>query len=150
CHIDISRPYRPAWRFVRGHVAGHDASIFSLARFPQRLPPRQYLGPPGLDPLSDKTRDIPEAAVNAAWMPSAIDAGRPRLVRVSRFDGFKDPAGVVQAYRQARQFAQNGQLAVAGRGATDDPEGETVLADVRAAAGDDPVIHVLKLPPDVH
>jgi trehalose synthase len=131
-------------------VAGYDASIFSLAGFAQRLPHRQYLVPPSIDPLSDKNRDIPEEEVNAACMTYGIDRDRPLLVQVSRFDRFKDPVGVVQAYRQARQFAHNIQLVLAGGGATDDPEGETVLAEVREAAGDDPDIHVLKLPPDVH
>src|SRR5690606_7178134 len=150
CHIDISRPYRPAWRFLREYVAGYDASIFSLAGFAQRLPHPQYLVPPSIDPLSDKNRDIPEEEVDDVCRTYGIDRDRPLLVQVSRFDRFKDPVGVIQAHRQARQFAHNIQLVLAGGGATDDPEGETVLAEVREAAGSDPDIHVLKLAPDVH
>ena len=41
-------------------------------------------------------------------------------------------------------------MVLAGGGATDDPEGEEVLREVRDAAGDDPDIHILLLPPDAH
>src|SRR5690606_21996091 len=119
CHIDVSRPYRSAWRFLREYVAGYDASIFSLAGFAQRLPHPQYLVPPSIDPLSDKNRDIPEEEVDEVCRACGIDRERPLLVQVSRFDRFKDPVGVIQACRQARQFAHNIQLVLAGGGATD-------------------------------
>jgi trehalose synthase len=69
---------------------------------------------------------------------------------VSRFDRFKDPLGVIRAYRLAKQLTAGLQLVLAGGGASDDPEGEAVLAEVSAAAENDPDIHVLLLPPDAH
>ena len=69
---------------------------------------------------------------------------------MSRFDRFKDPLGVIRAYRLAKPFTSGLQFVLAGGGATDDPEGEAVLAEVSAAAEDDPDIHVLLLPPDAH
>jgi trehalose synthase len=72
-----------------------------------------------------------------------VDPRRPILLQVSRFDRFKDPLGVIQAYRSAKDFVPSLQLVLAGGGAADDPEGETVVKDVRRAAEGDPDIHVL-------
>jgi trehalose synthase len=76
-----------------------------------------------------------------------IDPSRPVITQISRFDRFKDPVGVIQAYRLVREYYPV-QLVLAGGGASDDPEGKEVLAEVLEAAGDDPDIHVLELPPD--
>ncbi|RPJ41068.1 MAG: glycosyl transferase family 1, partial [Candidatus Latescibacterota bacterium] len=54
CHIDVSRPYRPTWKYLRGFVADYDASIFSLAAFAQPLPHPEYLITPSIDPLGEK------------------------------------------------------------------------------------------------
>lgn len=150
CHIDISRPYRPVWRYLRNHVVGFDASIFSLGAFAQSLPHLQYLVPPSIDPLSDKNREITEDEVQAVYTRFSIDKERPVLLQVSRYDRFKDPVGVIQSYKIAKNFSPSLQLILAGGGATDDPEGEIVLSEVRKAAADDPDIHVLLLPPDAH
>jgi trehalose synthase len=75
-----------------------------------------------------------------------IDPGKPILIQVSRFDRLKDPLGVIAAYRLAKK-RNRCQLVLAGGGATDDPEGEKVLSEVREAAEGDPDIHVLLLPP---
>jgi len=75
-----------------------------------------------------------------------IDPGRPILTQVSRFDRFKDPLGVIAAYRLVKKRYRC-QLVLAGGGADDDPEGEAVLREVQEAAAGDPDIHVLLLPP---
>ena len=150
CHIDASRPYRPVWRYLREHVTGYDASIFSLPDFSQDLPHHQYIIPPSIDPLSDKNIELPEEQITQARQEFDIDPSRPMVIQVSRFDRFKDPVGVIQAYRLSRKFNPDLQLVLAGGTATDDPEGEAVLEEVKAAAGDDPDIKVLLLPPDAH
>jgi trehalose synthase len=71
------------------------------------------------------------------------------VLQVSRFDRFKDPVGVINAYRLVKR-RMDCRLVLAGGGAIDDPEGKLVLAEVREAAGQDPDIHVLELPPDAH
>lgn len=150
CHIDISHPYRPVWRYLRRYVAGYGASIFSLSSFAQSLPHPQYLIPPSIDPLSDKNMELPLSELKSVYNRFAIDPDRPVIVQISRFDRFKDPLGAIQSYQIAKRFLPSLQLLVAGGSATDDPEGETVLEEVRCAAADDPDIHVLLLPPDVH
>jgi trehalose synthase len=150
CHIDLSHPHRPVWRYLRNLVAGYDASVFSLADFVQMLPHPSYLIPPSIDPLSEKNVDVAEDEIRAVYGRFDIDAGRKVMLQVSRFDRFKDPVGVIRAYRLAKAFIPDLQLVLAGGGAADDPEGEAVLAEVRVAARDDPDIHVLLLPPDAH
>jgi trehalose synthase len=148
-HIDISRPFRPVWKVLRTFVDKYDASIFSMAEFAQPLPHPQFLVPPSINPLSEKNMDLVPAELEAVRTEFGIDPDRPLLVQISRFDRFKDPIGVIRAYRLVRNVAPV-QLVLAGGGATDDPEGKAVLEDVMEAAEEDPDIHVLLLPPDAH
>ena len=150
CHIDASHPYRPVWKYLRNIVTDYDASIFSLPAFAQPLSHPQYIIPPSIDPLSDKNIDLPPEEINSVYEAFGIDPERPLIVQVSRFDRFKDPVGVIQAYRLAKNFVPGLQLVLAGGTATDDPEGEIVLRDVHSAANNDPDIHILLLPPDAH
>jgi trehalose synthase len=57
---------------------------------------------------------------------------------------------VIRAFRIVQEFGPRPQLILAGGTASDDPEGEEVLQEVRAAAAQDPDIHILLLPPDAH
>jgi trehalose synthase len=150
CHIDVSHPYRPVWKYLHRMVAGYDASIFSLPAFAQELPHPQYLIQPSIDPLSNKNVDLDAAAVQRVRDEYGLDPQRPLLVQVSRFDRFKDPLGVIQAYQLAKHRLPALQLVLAGGSASDDPEGQAVLQEVQVAAREDPDIHVLLLPPDAH
>lgn len=150
CHIDASHPYRPVWQYLRQFVAPYDASIFSLAAFAKELPHPQYLIAPSIDPLSDKNVDLKPDVIQQTYDKYQLDSGRPLVVQVSRYDRFKDPIGVIQAYQLAKQYLPTLQLVLAGGGASDDPEGEVVLSEVQTAAGDDPDAHVLLLPSDAH
>jgi trehalose synthase len=148
-HIDISRPFRPVWKTLRSIVEKYDASIFSMSEFAQLLPHPQFLVPPSIDPLSEKNRDLEPSEIEAVRAEYGLDPSRPLLVQISRFDRFKDPVGVIAAYRLVRKVAPV-QLVLAGGGATDDPEGKAVLEDVMEAAENDPDIHVLLLPSNAH
>jgi trehalose synthase len=150
CHIDVSRPHRPVWDYLEKFLAGYDASIFSMAAFAQPLPHTQYLIPPSIDPLSEKNMALEENEIASAVAAADIDPTRPLIVQVSRFDRFKDPVGVINAYRLAKRFSPGLQLVLAGGGASDDPEAEAVITETRAAAGDDPDVKILLLPPDAH
>lgn len=144
CHVDVSRPYRPVWKYLREVVRLYDASIFSLAAFAQSLPHPQFLIPPSIDPLSDKNRELSDEEITDVCKEFQLDPCLPVLLQVSRFDRFKDPLGVIAAYRTVRSHTPV-QLVLAGGTATDDPEGAEVLAEVQAAADGDPDIHVLLL-----
>ena len=150
CHIDVSHPQRSVWRYLRNFINEYDATIFSLADFARPLPQPQYLIPPAINPFSEKNCELNEGDLSEVAERFQLDRSRPILIQVSRFDRFKDPLGVIEAYRLVKRFSPGVQLVLAGGGATDDPEGETVLREVRAAAGDDADIHVLMLPSDAH
>ncbi len=149
CHIDASRPQRRVWNFLRRYVERYDAAVFSLPKFAQRLAVPQYLIYPSIDPLSDKNRELSEREVAGILVRLGVPQDKPILLQVSRFDRFKDPVGVINAYRMVKRRSDC-RLVLAGGGAVDDPEGQMVLAEVREAAGRDPEIHVLELPPDAH
>jgi len=150
CHIDASKPHPPVWNYLSEYVKDYDASIFSLADFAQLLPHTQYLIPPSIDPLSDKNMDLDQTEIDSTYEEFNLDPKRPIMLQVSRYDRFKDPIGVIEAYKLVKQSVPEIQLVLAGGGATDDPEGEEVLREVRDAAGDDTDIHILLLRPDSH
>ena len=146
CHIDVSAPQPDVWGFLRPYVEQYDAAIFSMPDFAQRLPVVQYRVAPSIDPLSDKNKPLQRSYVTGVLEKYHIDPNRPVLTQVSRFDRFKDPLGVIAAYRMVKKRYKC-QLVLAGGGAPDDPEGEEVLREVQEAAAGDPDIHVLLLPP---
>jgi trehalose synthase len=148
-HIDISHPYRPVWKALRPFVERYDASIFSMAQFAQLLPHPQFIIAPSIDPLSEKNIDLSSQEIEAVRGHFGLDPNRPLLVQISRFDRFKDPLGVIQAFQLVKKSIP-AQLVLAGGGATDDPEGAAVLDDVMEQAAGDPDIKVLLLPPDAH
>lgn len=149
CHIDLSHPQRDTWRILRTHVERHDASVFSLAAFARRLRHPQVVIPPAIDPLTEKNISLEPSEVERVRAQYGLRADVPLFLQVSRFDRFKDPVGVIEAFRLARRHREL-SLVLAGGGADDDPEGQAVLEEVRRAAGDDPDIRVLDLPPDAH
>jgi len=149
CHIDLSRPNPQVWNFLRPFVEKYDAALFSAPSFTQGLPIPQFLFYPAIDPLSDKNRELEPEFIQNVLERFGIDPNRPILTQISRFDRLKDPVGVIQAYHRVRKYLDC-QLVLAGGGATDDPEGEIVLREVQEAAGTDPDIHILNLPPWSH
>lgn len=148
-HIDASHPYRPVWKYLRQFVDYYDSSVFSLPEFAQPLPHPQYIIAPSIDPLSDKNCELPPHEIEAVRQQFKIDPELPMILQVSRYDRFKDPLGVIEAYQLANKLTPM-QLVLAGGGASDDPEGDAVLNEVRLAAEGDPNLHVLLLPPDAH
>ncbi|MBN1476692.1 glycosyltransferase [Candidatus Sumerlaeota bacterium] len=149
CHIDASHPSRSVWKFVSQFARQYDASIFSMPQFAKSLPHPQFIIAPSIDPLSEKNRELAPGEIKSVRDRFGLDPKRPILTQISRFDRFKDPLGVVRAFRTL-QIDPRPQLVLAGGGATDDPEGQMVLDEVRKAADGDPDIHILFLPGDAH
>jgi len=146
CHIDLSNPDARVWEFLRPFVEQFDAAIFSSQSFARQLPIPQYLFYSCIDPLSEKNKELPDAVAQKICDDFGIDRTRPIVTQVSRFDRLKDPVGVVHAYKLAKKYVDC-QLVLAGGGASDDPEGADVLQEVKEAAGNDPDIIILDLPP---
>ena len=149
CHIDAANPAPGVWDFLSSYLTRYDAAIFSLPAFTRPMPIPQYLFYPSIDPLAEKNRELSEADMDDALRGLDLPRDKPYLLQVSRFDRLKDPVGVIAAYQLVKR-TNDVALVLAGGSADDDPEGAEVLADVRAAAGDDPDVHILLLPPDAH
>lgn len=146
CHIDLSSPHPGVWDFLRPMVEQCDAAIFSSPAFTRQLNIPQYLFYPCIDPLSEKNKELEESYLEKICDDFGIDRSRPVLTQVSRFDRLKDPVGMVESYKLVKKYVDC-QLVLAGGGASDDPEGAAVLQEVREAAGDDPDVIILNLPP---
>jgi trehalose synthase len=146
CHIDVSAPRNDVWETLKESCQSYDATVFSIAKFARSMPVAEYIIPPSIDPVSDKNRDLSPHEINETVKKFNIPRERPIILQVSRFDRFKDPIGVIRAYRMVKKY-NDCLLILAGSPATDDPEGEAVLAEVREFAADDPDIIILLLPP---
>ncbi|MBN2369174.1 MAG: glycosyltransferase [Vicinamibacteria bacterium] len=149
CHIDLSRPQRGTWAFLEPFIRRYDGAVFHIAPFARRLPIPCYLVHPSIDPLTDKNREMEQGEIARRVTALGVPLDRPILLQVSRFDPFKDPVGVIHAFRLVRKV-RDCVLVLAGGGASDDPEGAAVLTHVREEAAGDPDIHILHLPPDAH
>lgn len=148
CHIDLSSPHQEIWNYLRKFIQQYDASVFSLSDFAKPLPHPSFIIPPSIDPLSEKNMNLRENEIKSYIEKFQLHPDYVTALQISRFDRFKDPIGVIHAYRLVKKFHKKLQLVLAGGGATDDPEGIVVLDEVRRAAMGDPDIHVLELPHD--
>ncbi len=146
CHIDVSSPRRDVWTSLKEYCKRYDAAVFSVPKFARAMPVDEFIIPPSIDPVSDKNRDLSSEEINETARKFNLPPDRPILLQVSRFDRFKDPVGVIKAYRMVKKY-NDCVLVLAGSPATDDPEGDAVLNEVREYAAGDPDIVILLLPP---
>jgi len=146
CHIDVSNPVKEVSDHLTRYCSKYHAAVFSVSRFTRAMAIDEFIIPPSIDPLSDKNRDLKPEEIHETLERLGIQQDRPIILQVSRFDRFKDPVGVIEAYKTVRKY-NDCILILAGSPATDDPEGEIVLNEVRDYAADDPDIHILLLPP---
>ncbi len=135
--------------FLRGLIEKYDAAVFSTFHFLPLWDVVSFVIPPFIDPLSDKNVELSQEEVNKILSRYGLDLKKPLITQVSRFDYFKDPLGVIDAFKKVREKISC-QLLLVGGGASDDPEYQAVLADVRRAAQNQPDIHILDLPADSH
>ncbi len=144
-HIDFSTPNPDVLAFLLPSIARYDATVFHLPEYAPRadgLPPA-YIWPPAIDPLAPKNMALsPE---DAAYIVDqfGIDVERPLLTQVSRFDPWKDPLGVIDAYRIVKQEFPHVQLALVGSMAHDDPEGWDFYNATVDYADGDPDVYIL-------
>ncbi len=113
-----------------------------MPEFAKYLPIPQDIIPPSIDPLSEKNRELPQKKIDEVYEKHGVPRDKPILLQVSRFDQFKDPIGVIEAYELVKR-ATDCRLVFAGGIASDDPEGSAVLDRVRERAQHDPEIHII-------
>lgn len=144
CHIDSSTPNPEVWQFLRPYVEAYDATVFTMQEF---QPPDLSVGrvafiPPAIDPLATKNMELPHDLCRRVIADAGLDLRRPILLQVSRFDPWKDPIGVIRAYRLVKESRSDVQLILVGAMAGDDPEGWSILDDINREKADDPDIYV--------
>ncbi len=144
CHIDTSEPNPQVWAFLRPYVADYDAAVFTMGSFvPPDIPVgRVEIIPPAIDPESPKNLELEPGLARRVLQWIGVDLERPLITQVSRFDPWKDPLGVIAAYRLARQEVPDLQLALVGSMALDDPEGWEIYHQVQEVARRDPGVYI--------
>ena len=144
CHIDLSEPNQDTLHRLLPYLEPYVAAVFHMQQYvPQGVDGRAHIVPPAIDPLAPKNMAFsPEDAVYICEQ-FGIDVDRPLLCQVSRFDPWKDPLGVIDAYRIVKEQMKDVQLALVGSMATDDPEGWDYFNATVAHADGDPDIHIL-------
>jgi trehalose synthase len=146
CHIDLSNPFKEVCDNIMRYCKKYDAAIFSVAKFARAMALDEFIIPPSIDPLSDKNRDLTREEIEDTLTRLQIPTDRPIILQVSRFDRFKDPVGVIEAYKLVKKY-NDCILILAGSPATDDPEGAVVLNEVKQHVASYPDIYTLLLPP---
>jgi trehalose synthase len=145
CHIDLSTPNRQVLDFIVPWLSRYDASVFHRRAYVPAAPglPPAYIWPPAIDPLAPKNMAL--SAEDAAYILDqfGIDVTRPLVSQISRFDPWKDPLGVIDAWRIVRERHPTAQLALVGSMAHDDPEGWDYYNQTMAAAEGDPDVYIL-------
>ncbi len=126
CHVDLSQPNAEAWAYVRQFVEEYDAAILSLPEYARELEVPQFFFMPAINPFSLKNRDLEDAEIKDRLEHYGIPEDLPIVTQISRFDRWKDPEGVIKAFKIARKDV-DATLVLLGNVATDDPEGQEVF-----------------------
>jgi trehalose synthase len=147
CHIDLSTPNPEVIERIVPLVSEYDASVWHVQDYvPQAMDgtsPGVHICPPAIDPLSPKNMALSPEDAAFVCDQFGIDVDRPLMCQVSRFDPWKDPIGVIDAYRLVNEQMPEVQLALIGSMATDDPEGWEFFNSTMAHADGDADIHIL-------
>src|SRR3954451_3521751 len=145
CHIDLSTPFQPVIDFLAPSLRKYDAAIFHMPDFVPAIDglPPAYIWPPAIDPLNPKNMALSPEDASYIVDQLGIDVGPPLITQVSRFDPWKDPLGVIDAYRGVKERFPDVQLALVGSMAHDDPEGWEYYDQTVAYAAGDPDIYIL-------
>ena len=145
CHIDLSTPNPQVLDFLMPMIEVYDLSVFHMAQYipPGNRVPDPIVMPPAIDPLAPKNMSL--SAEDAAYIVDqfGLDIERKLMLQVSRFDPWKDPLGVIDAYRIVKRRVPDLQLALVGSMATDDPEGWEYYTRTMDYAADDADIFIL-------
>jgi trehalose synthase len=143
CHIDLSAPNPEPIMRLLPMIEEYDATVWHMPTYvPRGVDGRNGVRiiPPAIDPLSPKNMAFSPDDAAFVCRQFGIDVDRPLLTQVSRFDPWKDPMGVIDAYRIVHEQVPDVQLALVGSMATDDPEGwEFFQHTFEYAEGDDDI-----------
>jgi trehalose synthase len=145
CHIDCADPHPDVWGFIKRFLEPYDAMVFTMKQFAQPDVPsdRLVVSAPSIDPTSPKNSDLNPVTVSDICRQYLVDPRRPIMAQISRFDPWKDPHGVIQAYKMVKEKIPETQLVLAGSLAHDDPEGLQIYDELLKDRGDDQDVKIL-------
>jgi len=152
CHIDTSQPDPEVWAFLQPLLQGYDAAVFTM----QQFAPAGFSGPflafipPAIDPLTAKNRALPRYLCRDVVAECGVDLAKPMILQVSRFDPWKDPQGVIDAYHKVKKSLPEVQLVLIGAMAEDDPEAWEIYKTIREEDEKDPDLFVFTNLTGVH
>lgn len=126
CHVDLSNPNRDVWSYLAPFIERYDATVLSLPEYAQKITRPQRFIMPAINPFSTTNKELSEAEIQERLSHHGIPTDLPLIVQVSRFDRWKDPQGVIDAFRIARKQV-DATLVLVGNVATDDPEGQEIF-----------------------
>ena len=130
-HIDLSRPESQIWKYLRHWIDLYDAAILSCPDFAQEMEPPLHFFMPAINPFNIKNCELTDKEIDERLAHYNIPTDLPLVVQVSRFDPWKDPVGVLEAFKRARKEL-DATLALLGNFAIDDPEGEQIYESLCA------------------
>jgi trehalose synthase len=122
CHVDLSNPNPVLWEYLSPFIEMYDAMVVSIPEYRKKLSTPQFCFMPAIDPFSIKNKQLSEQDIQERLDHYNIPTDLPLVVQISRFDRFKDPEGVIQAFAIARKQV-DATLVLLGAPALDDPEG---------------------------
>ena len=126
CHIDLSRPRREMWDYLRPWIDKYDAAIVSCPEYKHEMKPPQRVFMPAINPFNIKNGELSDKEIDERLAHYEIPTDLPLVAQISRFDPWKDPKGVVEAFKVASKEV-DARLVLLGNFATDDPEGEEIF-----------------------
>ena len=129
CHVDLSKPNSNLWKYLTPTIEEYDAVILSIREYKQKIKTPQLLFMPAIDPFKIKNRKLRKKEIDERLEHYNIPTDLPLVVQISRFDKWKDPEGVIKAFKLARKQVDC-TLVLLGNTAIDDPEGQQVYESV--------------------
>lgn len=126
CHVDLSNPNQELWSYLAPFIERYDAVVLSLPEYAQKVTPPQRFIMPAINPFSTTNKELSGEEIEDRLHHYGIPTDLPLVVQISRFDKWKDPQGVIDAFRIARRQV-DATLALVGNVATDDPEGQEIF-----------------------
>lgn len=125
CHIDLTNPNKRLWSYLSHFIERYDAAVLTLKEYKQKISTPQLFFLPAINPFSIKNRRLSKKESDERLKHYEIPTDLPLVVQISRFDRWKDPEGVIKAFKLARKEVDC-TLVLLGNVATDDPEGADI------------------------
>ena len=151
CHIDITSPHKPLWKYLKTFISQYDVMVTSMEEFMDKdaktsIP--QRIIKPSIDPLNIKNKQISQETIDKYLKKSGVEPNKPIISQISRFDKWKDPEGMIHIFDIVRKKVDC-QLLLVGSMATDDPEGQEVFEKIEKRIENKKDIHLIIDAPDI-